>query len=88
MKDRNSRHIINNQANIELIGAKTEEETIGKTVMDYFDEETAVKQIETDREIMESGKAVNNLEESIINKMGEKRWLLTAKCRSKRRMTK
>ena len=36
VKDSQFRHIINNKANVELMGAKDEKETLGKTVFDYF----------------------------------------------------
>ena len=41
VKDSKYRHIINNKANVELMGAKDEKETLGKTVFDYFEEDVA-----------------------------------------------
>ena len=79
VKDIQSRHIINNRASLDLIGASTEEETIGKTVMDYFQEDSARQLIQTDQKLLKSGKAVDITEEYIINKKGEKKWLLTTK---------
>jgi len=79
VKDTESRHIINNKASLLMIGANTEEETIGKTVLDYFNSESASRQMATDKKLLKSGKRIDISEEFIINKKGEKRWLLTTK---------
>jgi two-component system, NarL family, sensor histidine kinase UhpB len=79
VKDTQFRHIINNRANVELIGASTEEETIGKTVVDYFPGDVAQEYIDKDREVMETGVPATNVEEEIISNKGEHKWLLTTK---------
>jgi two-component system sensor histidine kinase UhpB len=79
VKDTLSRHIINNKASLELIGASSEEETIGKTVEDFFGGESARKLMVTDQKLLKSGKSIDISEEYIINKKGEKKWLLTTK---------
>jgi PAS domain S-box-containing protein len=72
-------HIINNASNVKLIGAASEEETLGKTAFDYFEPELAQQYIKDDRIILESKKPLLNKEEPIINNKGEERWLLTTK---------
>lgn len=79
IKDTEFRHIINNKANVKLIGASSEEETIGKTVLDYFDPELAAQFMEADRNVLASGQPVLDLEEKIIGHNNEVRWLLTSK---------
>lgn len=79
VKDAHYRHIINNKANVELMGAKDEKETLGKTVFDYFDQEIAENYLKHDREVMEKGQPIHNLEEAIITHDNKKRWLLTTK---------
>lgn len=79
VKDRNLRHLINNKANLELIGAASEEETIGKTVLDYFEADVARHFIEDDRKVLEYQKPVYDREELIITKNGDEKWLLTTK---------
>ena len=79
VKDREFRHLVNNKANLDLIGAASEEETIGKTVLDYFGVGTAQKYIDRDREVMETGQAIFNLEEKILTPEGRVKWLLTTK---------
>ncbi len=79
VKDIELRHIVNNAANIKLIGALSEEETLGKTAFDYFESELAQQYIEDDRFILESKQPLLNKEEPILTNTGEKRWLLTTK---------
>ena len=79
VKDRNSRHIINNKANIELLGFTKEEETLGKTMVDILGRDIAGEFIKDDQHVLESGIPIINREEPIFNKEGDKRWLLTTK---------
>ncbi|WP_276368881.1 PAS domain-containing sensor histidine kinase [Chryseolinea sp. H1M3-3] len=79
IKDTELRHVINNKANVELIGALNEAETIGKTVLDYFSASIAKQFMEADRTVLSSGQPVLNLEEKIINRNNEVRWVLTSK---------
>lgn len=79
IKDTQLRHVVNNKANVELIGAESEEETIGKTVLDYFDPTIAAEFMEADKKVLSSGKPVIDLEEKIIGHTKEVRWLLTSK---------
>jgi PAS domain S-box-containing protein len=79
IKDTEFRHIINNRANVNLIGASSEDETIGKTVLDYFDPDLAAQFMEADRKVLASGQSVLNIEESIVGHSNEIRWLLTSK---------
>lgn len=79
IKDAQLRHVVNNKANVELIGAKAEAETLGKTVLDYFDPTIAAEFMEADKMVLSSGKPVIDLEEKIIGHTNEVRWLLTSK---------
>lgn len=79
VKDTQFRHIINNKANVELMGAKDEKETLGKTVFDYFARHVAETYIQYDRQVMEKGQPIHNLEEAIITHENKIRWLLTTK---------
>ncbi len=79
IKDTELRHVINNKANVELIGALSEAETIGKTVLDYFEVSIAKQFMEADRTVLSSGQSVLNLEEKIISRSNEVRWVLTSK---------
>lgn len=79
VKDTQSRFIITNRAELSLIGAQTEEETIGKTVTNYLDGKSAAEHMKNDRKLLETGTALINQEELIVNKLGETKWLLTTR---------
>ncbi|MBL7697051.1 MAG: PAS domain S-box protein [Chitinophagaceae bacterium] len=79
VKDTESRFIITNRAELSLIGAKTEEETIGKTVNYYLEDKSAQQHLHNDRKLLETGTALINQEELVINKKGEMKWLLTTR---------
>lgn len=78
VKDKNLRHIINNQANIELIGAKSEAETIGKKTVDYFGD-AAEHFEEVDRRVLKTGETIVTQETLLGNQGNEHLWLLTTK---------
>ena len=80
VKDKKGKHIINNKSQYnDFLGASTEEETLGKTVFDYFPQEVAERMTAIDHQILEAGNSVMNLEECYHNKNGEINWLLTNK---------
>lgn len=79
VKDINLQHILNNTANVRLLGAETEKETLGKTVLDYFPKKIAERYIADDLAVIRNEAPLYNLEEPIYNKSGERRWLLTTK---------
>lgn len=80
VKDLMGRHIINNKSQYQdFLGAETEEETLGKTVFDYFPHEVAKKMTVIDRHVIVEGQAVKNIEESFIDGKGQLRWILTSK---------
>ncbi len=79
IKDLESRHIINNKSNTELLGFTSESETLGKSVVDLLGMEAAGEFIKDDLKVFQSGESIINHEEPIKNKYGEQRWLLTTK---------
>jgi two-component system sensor histidine kinase UhpB len=79
VKDRELRFIITNRAKLDLIGAETEEGTVGKTLTDFLDPEHAGELIKNDEIVFETGEALVNREEYLITNDGEKRWLLTTR---------
>ncbi|MEI9918384.1 MAG: PAS domain S-box protein [Bacteroidota bacterium] len=79
VKDSSSRHVINNKAMVGLIGAGSEAETLGKSSVDFFGRDVAKNYIDEDKEILRSGKALINFEESTVTKGGEQKYLLTTK---------
>lgn len=79
VKDTLSRHIINNKAMVELIGAASEEETLGKSSVDFFGEHVAKAYLDEDKQILKLGIPKVNFEESTVTKSGEQKYLLTTK---------
>lgn len=79
VKDVDSRFIITNRAQLKLIGARSEEETIGKKITDYIDPSNANEVTKNDSILLKTGKALVNREECVITKKGEKKWLLTTR---------
>ena len=79
VKDTQSRFIITNRAELSLIGAKSEEETIGKTVNYYLDGKSAAEHMINDQKLLDTGTALINQEELVVNKKGDTKWLLTTR---------
>lgn len=79
IKDTGSKYLLANTPLVELVGAVSENELIGKTVLDLFGPEIAPINFEEDKEIFETGKFVLNREETIFRKNGNQMWLLTSK---------
>jgi two-component system sensor histidine kinase UhpB len=79
VKDSESRFILSNRAQLDLIGAGTEEETIGKKITHYVDKSSASELIRNDNRLLKTGEALINQEEYLITSDGEKRWLLTTR---------
>ncbi len=79
VKDKYFKHIINNTANVKLLGKNEEAETIGKTSYDLFPKELADIYQSDDEKVINSLKPVINREEPIIDHRGQKRILNTSK---------
>lgn len=79
VKDAECRKIISNRADLDIIGAKSEEEVIGKTDIETFNNEIGVRGFTDDQMVIKSGKAVINREEDFYDATGMQRWLVTSK---------
>lgn len=80
VKNRLGQHVVNNKKVYrELLGAETEEETLGKTVFDYFGEILTEDFKDDDIRIMTTGEPLLNHQEAIIDQFGKKQWLSTTK---------
>jgi PAS domain S-box-containing protein len=78
-KDREGRFIITNKASQRILGASNPEDVIGKTDADFSPPELAMIYMAADTQIIETGLPLVNQEEPLINRSGEKRYLLTTK---------
>ena len=79
VKDKNSRFLLNNVANVALLGRSTEEETLGKSDSDFFPPEIAQAFLDDDKLVFESGEPVLHREEPTTNFAGKSRLMLTTK---------
>lgn len=79
VKDAECRKIIANRADLEVIGAESEEEVIGKTDLDTFNNEIGLRGLTDDKKVVNEGIPVLNREEDFYDNRGIKRWLLTSK---------
>ncbi len=78
-KDTESRFVTANEATAKMMGAAVPEDLVGKTDMDYYPPDIAEKFIADEREIIQTGKSLLNIEERVKTVSGEMRWLLTSK---------
>jgi two-component system, NarL family, sensor histidine kinase UhpB len=56
LKDTDSRYVLANRASMQALGAKSVEEMIGKTDLDYVRRDLALRLLAEEKEILESGK--------------------------------
>ena len=78
-KDRESRFLISNIANMRMLGARNEDQLRNKSVLDLCPPEIAQKFIDDDREVIEKGRTYFDREESFRDAGGFERTLLTTK---------
>ena len=79
VKNIQSQFLVNNRAHINLLGAASQEELVGKTDYDVFPEELADEYFINEQAIIKTGKSLNNREEHNTNLAGQTTWVLTTK---------
>jgi len=79
VKDTKARKIIANRADVDCIGCELEEDVLGKTDLDLFNNDIGLRGYEDDMSILKTGEAIMNREEYFLDKAGNKRWLQTTK---------
>jgi PAS domain S-box-containing protein len=78
-KDTACRKTLANPADLKNMRCKTEAEALGKTDLDLFPPEIATKFVADDQSVLQTGNAVVDREESLIDEDGRKHWFLTSK---------
>jgi PAS domain S-box-containing protein len=78
-KDTGGRFLISNLASVRLLGARTEAELHGQSVLDLCPPEYARPFVEDDRQVICTGQPLYDREESFLRPDGEERTFLTAK---------
>jgi PAS domain S-box-containing protein len=79
VKDAECRKIIANRADLNVLGAKTETEVLGKTDLEVFNNDIGTRGYTDDRKLIETGIPILNQEEYFYGTNGMKHWLLTSK---------
>lgn len=78
-KDNAYRKTLANLSELHYLGVKSETEIIGKTDFDLYPKELADGFFADDQWVIQTGRPVINREEFVIDKTGQKHWLLTSK---------
>ena len=79
IKDADSRFVLNNRAHLGILGVATQAEVIGKTDFEFFSPVLAAHYYADEQEIVRSGQPLIDREETVLDREGRKRWLLTTK---------
>jgi PAS domain S-box-containing protein len=79
IKDKESRKILANPADVHNLGCKSETEIIGKNDFDIFPKELAEGFYADDQKVIQTGQPLIDREEYVMDENGQKRWLLTTK---------
>lgn len=79
VKDRESRIIIANEAQIAVLGCTSQQEALGKTDLDFFPEDEARKYLADELQLLNTGRPLINQEELVLDGEGRERWTLTTK---------
>jgi PAS domain S-box-containing protein len=79
-KDLEGRYLLNNRAHLRSLGAKSQEEVLGKTMFDFHPAELARQYYENEIKVVRTGNAVLDKEEVVIHHdTGDRCWHLTSK---------
>jgi PAS domain S-box-containing protein len=80
IKDREGSYLLNNKSHLELLGADSQEDTIGKTVFDFLSQDQAMMSDEDDKNVMLTGKMIlDKVEKTHHAGTGFPCWHLTSK---------
>jgi PAS domain S-box-containing protein len=79
VKDRNCRYLIINSTQLKYLGLTTQEEALGRTILDILQDELGYQADGDDKLIMETGQSIYNREEMFTNDDGTPLWLVSTK---------
>lgn len=79
VKNRLGQKIISNRADLEILGAASENDVLGKTDFELPYPGNAAQTFADDMEVIQTAKPILNREESFIDKKGLRRYFLTSK---------
>jgi phosphoserine phosphatase RsbU/P len=79
VKDTDFRYVLNNLAHLELLGATSQSEVLGRTALDYFPGERGLQSQADERLVVNQGLRILNQEKSDFGPDNEIRWSLVTK---------
>ncbi len=79
VKDTLSRYVLNNKAHLEMLGARSQADALGKTTLDFFPGERGQQALADDKLVLEGGKVILNHEKSDFGDEGRVHWSLVTK---------
>jgi sigma-B regulation protein RsbU (phosphoserine phosphatase) len=79
VKDRDGRYLINNRAHLKFLGVTTQEDVIGRTVLDFFPSQLGQQATIDDQQVLEGGPPILNREEPDYGPEGLTRCVITTK---------
>jgi phosphoserine phosphatase RsbU/P len=79
VKDTESRYVLNNKAHLAMLGAPSQEATIGRTTLEFFPGERGQQALDDDRQVLTTGVPILNNEKSDFGPEGDVHWSLVTK---------
>jgi len=79
VKDTASRYVLNNKAHLAMLGASVQEDTLGRTTLDFFPGERGLQALADDRQVLGTGTPIISQEKSDFAANGDVRWSLVTK---------
>ena len=79
VKDTASRYVINNRAHLAVLGVRSQEQSRGRTTIEFFPGERGFQALADDRQIFSGGPPIINQEKSDFGPDGEVNWSLVTK---------
>ncbi len=79
VKDQDARKILANHADLKAIGVEREDQVLGRTDLELFQSDDGRHGFEEDQQVLQTGKAILNFENSYHDKNNQLVWLLTSK---------
>lgn len=79
IKDLDSKKVLVNNKEMEYMGAKSEDEILGKNDFELYPYESAIISVKEDHEVLNSGTSIKDKETFNLKKDGKGAWFLTSK---------
>ena len=79
VKDTASRYVLNNRAHLAALGVQEQEQTLGRTVLEFFPGARGQQAMVDDRQVFSGGAPIINQEKSDFDPAGDIHWALVTK---------